>query len=60
MAAGKHRSAADPRLFFLYELYDDAAAIRVHLRAPQFLQMNAATAEGVKGEAVLSLHRRLP
>lgn len=32
-----HRSPADPRKFFLYEQYDDQAAIDAHCAAPYFL-----------------------
>lgn len=31
-----HRSASDPRRFFLYEQYDDQAALDAHRAAPHF------------------------
>ena len=31
-----HRSTADPRRFFLYEQYDDQAALDAHRAAPYF------------------------
>ncbi|MFO0890535.1 MAG: putative quinol monooxygenase [Isosphaeraceae bacterium] len=31
-----HRSTADPRKFFLYEQYDDQAALDAHRAAPHF------------------------
>jgi quinol monooxygenase YgiN len=31
-----HRSTTDPRRFFLYEQYDDAAALDAHRAAPHF------------------------
>ena len=31
-----HRSIADPRRFFLYEQYDDEAALNAHRAAPHF------------------------
>jgi quinol monooxygenase YgiN len=33
-----HRSTADPRRFFLYEQYDDQAALDAHREAPYFVQ----------------------
>jgi quinol monooxygenase YgiN len=33
-----HRSASDPRRFFLYEQYDDQAALDAHRAAPHFQQ----------------------
>ena len=33
-----HRSPADPRRFFLYEQYDDQAAIDAHRAAPYFVE----------------------
>lgn len=33
-----HRSKADPRRFFLYEQYDDQAALDAHRAAPHFAQ----------------------
>jgi quinol monooxygenase YgiN len=47
-------------LFFLYELYDDEAAIQAHLRSPHFLQMDAATAGWVESKVVRKLRRMPP
>ncbi|QDV35103.1 putative quinol monooxygenase [Tautonia plasticadhaerens] len=33
-----HRSTTDPRRFFLYEQYDDAAALDAHRASPHFSQ----------------------
>jgi (4S)-4-hydroxy-5-phosphonooxypentane-2,3-dione isomerase len=33
-----HRSTADPRRFFLYEQYDDQAALEFHRSAPYFVE----------------------
>ncbi len=33
-----HRSTSDPRKFFLYEQYDDQAALDAHRAAPHFEQ----------------------
>ena len=54
------RDPADPTLFFLYELYDDEAAIQAHLKSPHFLQMNAATAAWVDDKRVRTLSRTQP
>jgi len=54
------RDPADERLFFLYELYDDDAAIRVHLQTPHFLQMNEATAAWVERKTVRQMQRTSP
>ena len=43
---------ADPTLFFLYELYDDAAAFDIHLQSQHFLQMNTLTAPWVAHKQV--------
>jgi quinol monooxygenase YgiN len=51
------RDPADASLFFLYELYDDEAAVQVHLQSPHFLQMNARTAEWVQAKTVQRLTR---
>ncbi|HEX8204184.1 MAG TPA: putative quinol monooxygenase, partial [Isosphaeraceae bacterium] len=36
-----HRSTSDPRKFFLYEQYDDQAALDAHRAAPHFQQYAA-------------------
>ena len=46
------RDSADPTLFFLYELYDDDAAIEAHLRSPHYQAMNAATTDWVASKTV--------
>ena len=54
------RDPADPALFYLYELYDDEAAIQAHLRSPHFLQMDAVTAGWVDSKRVRKLRRTPP
>ena len=46
------RDLADPGLFFLYELYDDEAAIQVHLHTPHYLHLDAVTAPWVQSKVV--------
>jgi quinol monooxygenase YgiN len=36
-----HRAQADPRRFFIYEQYDDQAALDAHRAAPHFAQYAA-------------------
>lgn len=54
------RDAGDPAKFFLYELYDDEAAIEAHLRAPHFLQMNESTMPWVEKKTVWRYERIAP
>ena len=54
------RDPADASLFFLYELYDDEAAIQAHLKSAHFLQMNETTAGWVQSKAVRKLQRTAP
>lgn len=54
------RDSSDPRRFFLYELYDDEAAVQAHLQAAHFLQMNALTAEWVEKKTVWRYLRVAP
>jgi autoinducer 2-degrading protein len=54
------RDPTDPALFFLYELYDDEAAIHEHLRSPHFLAMDAATRDWVAAKTVRRLIRTDP
>ena len=54
------RDAADPGLFFLYELYDDEAAIAAHLQSPHFRQMDALTAAWVAHKGVRRMQRVAP
>jgi quinol monooxygenase YgiN len=46
------RDPADPALFFLYELYDDEAAIQAHLQTTHYRQMNEATTPWVENKKV--------
>ncbi len=46
------RDPKDPALFFLYELYDDDAAIDAHLQSAHFLAMNAQTGDWVESKVV--------
>jgi autoinducer 2-degrading protein len=54
------RDPAEPALFFLYELYDDEAAIQAHLKSAHFLQMNEATAPWVDAKQVRRYQRTAP
>ncbi|MBK6004818.1 antibiotic biosynthesis monooxygenase [Ramlibacter ginsenosidimutans] len=54
------RDAADPSLFYLYELYDDEAAIQAHLQSPHFLSMDSATRDWVATKTVRRLTRTNP
>lgn len=54
------RDPADASLFFLYELYDDEAAIQAHLQSAHFLQMDRHTAAWVQSKAVRKLQRTAP
>lgn len=51
------RDPADEQLFFLYELYDDEAAIQAHLRTPHFLAMDSQTAGWVQSKKVMRYAR---
>ena len=54
------RDPQDPGLFFLYELYDDAAAIAAHLQSSHYLRMNDATAGWVDDKQVWRYDRVAP
>ena len=54
------RDAADPSLFFLYELYDDAQAIQLHLESAHFREMSAASRDWVASKSVRTLQRVAP
>ena len=54
------RDPADAGVFFLYELYDDEAAIRAHLQSAHFLQMNAQTEAWVDRKQVWRYERTAP
>ena len=54
------RDPAEPSLFYLYELYDDEAAVQAHLQAPHFLAMSALTATWVDSKKIMRLRRQAP
>jgi len=54
------RDPADASLFFLYELYDDEAAIQAHLKSAHFLQMDQRSAAWVQDKKVSKLQRTAP
>ncbi len=54
------RDPDDAQLFFLYELYDDQAAIDAHLRTRHFQDMNTSTADWVESKVVRSYRRTAP
>lgn len=51
------RDPNDPQLFFLYELYNDQAAIDAHLRSAHFRAMDEQTANWIESKLV-RLHVR--
>ena len=46
------RDSGDPGLFFLYELYDDEAAIQAHLGTPHYVRMDAVSRGWVESKTV--------
>ncbi len=54
------RDPSDPTLFFLYERYDDEAAVQAHLAAPHFRHLDAVCAPWVRGKTVRRLLRTDP
>lgn len=54
------RDPQDASVFFLYELYDDEAAIQAHLQSPHFLRMNAETGNWVREKTVWRRERIAP
>ncbi len=46
------RDPADPALFYLYELYGDAAAFEAHCRTSHFLEMDTLTAGWIRSKVV--------
>lgn len=54
------RDPDDAQLFFLYELYDDEAAIQAHLASAHFLGMDAASAGWVERKTVRRYVRTSP
>jgi (4S)-4-hydroxy-5-phosphonooxypentane-2,3-dione isomerase len=54
------RDAADAALFFLYELYDDEAAIQAHLETAHFRKLDTTSAAWVAAKTVRRLTRTQP
>jgi autoinducer 2-degrading protein len=54
------RDPRDPQLFYLYELYDDAAAFDAHCRTAHFLEMDALTAGWIQSKRVHRYQRISP
>ncbi|HQZ05263.1 MAG: antibiotic biosynthesis monooxygenase [Rhodoferax sp.] len=54
------RCPQDPQLFFLYELYDDDAAIATHLQSAHFKTMDSATAAWIESKSVRQFLRTAP
>jgi quinol monooxygenase YgiN len=51
------RDLANPSVFFLYELYDDASAFEAHLRSPHFLLMDGASRSWVERKTARRFER---
>ena len=51
------RDPREPGLFFLYELYDDEAAVQVHLQSAHFRSFAQATAPWVQSKQVRQMER---
>lgn len=51
------RDPADPTLFFLYEVYEDQAAIRLHLMSAHFLTFDTLTRDWVSRKVVKQMQR---
>ncbi len=54
------RDPADAALFFLYELYDDEAAVQAHLQSAHFTQFARETADWVDRKTVWRYVRAAP
>lgn len=54
------RDPTDAKVFFLYELYVDAAAFDAHLASPHFSLMSEATAAWVERKTVRRYQRLAP
>jgi len=54
------RDAAEPALFYLYEIYDDEAAIQAHLVSAHYLGMSSQTRDWVASKTVRKLARTVP
>ncbi|MFW7340140.1 putative quinol monooxygenase [Pollutimonas sp. H1-120] len=46
------RDPQDSALFFLYEIYDDQAAIDAHMQSPHYLAFNASSQDWVEQKTV--------
>jgi quinol monooxygenase YgiN len=51
------RDPADRSLFFLYELYEDEAAIQAHLGSAHFRAFSELTADWVAGKTIRKMDR---
>ena len=54
------RDSAEPALFYLYELYDNEAAIQAHLASAHYTSMNSQTVDWVASKSVRKLVRTSP
>jgi (4S)-4-hydroxy-5-phosphonooxypentane-2,3-dione isomerase len=54
------RDPTDPALFFLYELYDDEAAVQAHIASAHFRHFDALCAPWVAAKTVRRLQRTDP
>lgn len=54
------RDPATPGLFFLYELYDDDAAIDAHVRSAHYKHMDSSTTSWVEKKTVWRYERVAP
>ena len=54
------RDPQNSQLFFLYELYDDDAAIAAHMASAHFKSMDSATAAWVEHKQVFKYRRTAP
>ena len=54
------RDPAQPGRFFLYELYDDEAAVQAHLHSAHFLAFSQATGNWVERKTVRRYLRTAP
>jgi quinol monooxygenase YgiN len=54
------RDATDHSVFFLYELYDDAAAIEAHVQSAHFRYFDQLTAPWVQSKKVWRYERQAP
>ncbi len=54
------RDPAEPCRFFLYELYDNEAAVQAHLAAPHFSEMSRVSKDWVSKKTVWRYERLAP